>query len=44
MGEPKKCVIYRVLNVPELPCNLFSERAVVVKGNSVKFSKSKYWI
>ena len=38
VGEPKKCVIYRVLYVPKLACNLFSVRAVVAKGNSVKFS------
>ena len=31
-------------NVPVLACNLFSERAAVAKGNSVKFSKSKCWI
>ena len=44
VGEPKKCVIYRVLYVPKLACNLFSVRAAVSKGNSVKFSKSKCWI
>ena len=38
VGEPKKCVIYRVLYVPKLSCNLFSVRAAVAKGNSVKFS------
>ena len=41
MSEPKKCVIYRVLLVPKLACNLFSVRAAIAKGNSVKFSKSK---
>ena len=41
VGEPKKYIIYRVLYVPELACNLFLVRAAVAKGNSVKFSKSK---
>ena len=44
MSEPKKCVIYRVLYIPELACNLLLVRAVVAKRNSVKFSKSKCWI
>ena len=36
VGETKNCVIYRVLYVPELACNLFSVRATVARGNSVK--------
>ena len=42
--KPTKCVIYRVLYIPELACNLLLVRAVVAKRNSVKFSKSKCWI
>ena len=31
--EPKKSVMYKVLYVPQLSCNLFSVRAAASKGN-----------
>ena len=47
VGEPKKCVIYIVLYVPELACNLFSVGAGVDNKeilrslvNLVKLSKA----
>ena len=36
--EAKKAVLYDVLYVPKLTCNLFSVRAAVAKGNAVEFS------
>lgn len=44
VSEPKKCVMYRVLYVPKLACNLFSVRAAASKGNVVKFGDTKCWI
>ena len=41
VSDPKKCVMYRVLYVPKLACNL---RAAASKGNVVKFSATKCWI
>ena len=38
--EPNECMIYKVLHVPKLACNLFSVRAAS-KGKSVKFSDDK---
>ena len=35
--EAKKAVLYDVLYVPKLTCNLFSVRAAVAKGNAVEF-------
>ena len=35
--EPKRAVLYNVLYVPKLTCNLFSVRAAVSKGNAVEF-------
>lgn len=35
--ESKKAVLYYVLYVPKLTCNLFSVRAAVAKGNSIEF-------
>ena len=35
--EAKKAVLYDVLYVPKLTCNLFSVRAPVAKGNAVEF-------
>ena len=35
--EVKKAVLYDVLYVPKLTCNLFSVRAAVAKGNAVEF-------
>ena len=44
VSKPKRCVIYNVLFVPKLACNLFSVRAAAAKGNYVKFGGSKCWI
>ena len=44
VSDPKRCVMYRVLYVPKLACNLFSVRAAVSKGNVVKFAATKCWI
>ena len=35
--EAKKAVLYDLLYVPKLTCNLFSVRAAVAKGNAVEF-------
>ncbi len=35
-SSPKRSVLYSVLYVPKLACNLFSVRAAVTKGNTVK--------
>ena len=43
-SNPKRAVLYSVLYVPKLACNLFSVRAAAAKGNSVKFGSSKCWI
>ena len=40
----KKGVLYNVLYVPNLTSNLFSVRAAVTKGNTVKFGYRKCWI
>ena len=39
--ESKKAVLYDVLYVPKLTCNLFSVRAAVSKGNAVEFDLQK---
>ena len=39
-NKPKKVTMCNVLYVPKLTCNLFSVRATVTKGNTVKFEKS----
>ena len=44
VSEQKSCVMRGVLYVPKLTCNLFSVRAAVLKGNTVRFGKSIYWI
>jgi len=44
VSQSKRCVIYHVLYVPELTCNLFSVRAAVQKGNHIRFGKSRCWI
>ena len=44
ISELKTSVMYRVLYVPELTCNLFSVRAAASKGNTVKFGNTKCWI
>ena len=42
--RPKESMIYKVLHVPKLACNLFSMRAAASRGKSVKFSDAKCWI
>ena len=42
--EPNVSMIYNVLYVPKLACNLFSVRAAASKSKSVKFSDDKCWI
>ena len=42
--EPKESMIYKVLYVPKLACNLFSVRAAATRGKSMKFSDDKCWI
>jgi len=42
--EPRECIIYKVLYVPKLVCNLFLVRAAAARGKSVKFSNDKCWI
>ena len=44
VSKPKKAVMYNVLYVPKLACNLFSVRAAAVKGNFVKFGCTRCWI
>ena len=41
---PKKSIMYKVLYVPQLTCNLFSVRAASSKGNFLKFGHSRCWI
>ncbi len=43
-SSPKRSVLYSVLYVLKLACNLFSVRAAAAKGNTVNFGYSKYWI
>ena len=44
VSDPKRCVMYQVLYVLKLACNLFSVRAAASIGNFLKFGKSKCWI
>ena len=44
VSDPKKAVLYNVLYVPKLACNLFSVRAAASKGNVIKFGHSRCWI
>ena len=37
VSQPKQNVIYQVLFLPDLACNLFSVRAAVVRANHIKF-------
>jgi len=43
-SQPKRCVIYQVLYVPDLACNLFSVGVAASKGNDVKFGCTRCWI
>ena len=44
VSKPKQAVMYNVLYVPQLACNLFSVGAAASKGNTVKLGHSKYWM
>jgi hypothetical protein len=44
VSESKQAVLYDVLYVPKLSCNLFSIRAAASKGSIVKFGRSSCWI
>ena len=44
VSESKMNIMYGVLYVPELTCNLFSVRAAAAKGNTVNFGSTKCWI
>ena len=44
VSNSKRAVMYNVLYVPKLACNLFSVRAAAAKGNVVKFGRSRCWI
>ena len=39
--DNKKAVLHDVLFIPKLPCNLFSERVAMSKGNTIRFGRSK---
>ena len=39
--KSRKAVLYDVLYVPKLTCNLFSVRAAVSKGNAIEFGPQK---
>ena len=39
-SKSKRAVLYNVLYVPKLACNLFSVRAAVGKGNVVEFGRN----
>ncbi len=41
VSDSKKALLYNVLYVPKLACNLFSVRAATSKGNVVKFGRSR---
>ena len=43
-SHPKKSIMYKVLHVPKLTCNLFSVRAASSKRNLLKFGHSCCWI
>ena len=44
VSNTKKAVMYDVLHVQKLACNLFSVRAAAKKGNTIKFGQSRCWI
>ena len=44
VSNRKRATMYDVLHVPKLACNLFSVRAAVKRGNTVKFGQSRCWI
>ena len=44
VSNSKKAVMYDVVHVPKLACNLFLVRTAAKRGNTVKFARSKCWI
>ena len=42
--KTKKAVLYNVLYVSKLTCNLFPVRAAVAKGNAVEFGPNRCYI
>ena len=40
VSDPKRCVMYGVLYIPKLACNLFSLRVAASKGNVVRFAST----
>jgi len=44
VSDSKRAVMYDVLHIPKLSCNLFSVRAAAKRGNTVKFGQSRCWI
>jgi hypothetical protein len=44
VSAPKEIVMYNVLHVPDLACNLFSVRAATSKGNVIQFTDSRCYI
>ena len=44
VSQSKSNIMYGVLYVPKLTCNLFSVRAATAKGNTVNFGSGKCWI
>ena len=44
VSNSKRAVMYDVLHVPKLACNLFSVRAAAKRGNTIKFCQSRCWI
>ena len=44
VSKKKRCTMKNVLYVPKLTSNLFSVRAAVLNGNSIRFGVAKCWI
>ena len=40
----KKPIMYKVLHVPQLACNLFSVRTTAAKGAFIQFGHFRCWI
>ena len=44
LSDPRKCVVYDVLFIPYLTCNLFSVRSAVAHRKYIKIGESRCWI
>ena len=44
VSQSKKVIMYNVLYITQLACNLFSVRTAASKGKFIKFGQSRYWI